>query len=185
MFEDLPTTLGSGSQGFCLIAWFPVCFRTSSLSSEELLSSPHEPSGRASPLLLQRRLMVPSQGAISPPSQASQNISLKVILTHGWKQSCWCQVWIKWDGAVLELVTAIFCHLRRPSHRMRPRGDGTQRWVHSACPWGSKVLWTIVFSRASPVSSPLGASKSLRSVRSNILCLRPVGFSHLQLKCYD
>ena len=124
MFEDLPTTLGSGSQGFCLIAWFPVCFRTSSLSSEELLSSPHEPSGRASPLLLRHRIMVPSQGAISPPSQANQNISLKVILRH----------WVKAVLLVPDLDkmgwcsprandSHLFCHVKRT----KPQNEAKKR----------------------------------------------------------
>lgn len=182
MFEDLPTTLGSGSQGFCLIAWFPVCFRTSSLSSEELLSSQWQSftttlaTQAHGPITGRHQSPKPGQSEHFPESNTHTWVKA-VLLVPGLDKMGW--------GSPGASDSHLYCHLRGPSHKMRPRGDGTQRWVHSACPWGSKVLWTLVFSRASPVSSPLGASWSLRSVRSNILCLRPVGFSHLQLKCCD
>ena len=52
--------------------------------------------------------MGPSPGAICPPGQTDQNVSLKVILRHWAKAVLSYQVQTKRDGAALEREAAIF-----------------------------------------------------------------------------
>ena len=146
MLEDLPTTLGRGSQGFRLTAWLPVCFRTSSLSSEELLAAPWAwwqsvtatlGTQAHGPITGRHQSSRPGRSERFPESN-TQTLGESSPVPPGLDKTGRCS-----PGA---RGSHLFCHVKGPSHKMRPRRDGTQRWVHSACPWGCKLNHCVFLS---------------------------------------
>lgn len=146
---------GQWQPGFLSHSTIPRLLSDQLPSSEELLSSPSWAQWQSFTTTLATQAHGPITGRHQSP-KPGQSEHFPESNTHTWVKAVLLVPGLDKNGTGSPGASdSHLCHLRRPSHRMRPRGDGLKDEFTVLVLGASKVLWTIVFSLASPVSSPL------------------------------